>query len=98
VTLAVIITLAVYATPQPSFGKNLFVDFALFAQFHLLLEDVDFAAKIRGYFLPQFFFPADFLLHNRAVPSFTVMLVRTKLSFLIHLVRNYGKKFWPHSA
>ena len=52
VTLAVVVALAVDAAPQAGFGENLLIDLALFAELHLLLEDIDLTAQIRGNFMP----------------------------------------------
>ena len=48
VALAVVVALAIDAAAQPGLGENFFVDLALLAQLHLLLEDIDLAAEFGG--------------------------------------------------
>ena len=57
VALTVVVALAVDAAAQPGLGENFFIDLALLAQLHLLLEDIDLAAQLSGNFVGEFFFP-----------------------------------------
>ena len=89
-TLAVVVTLAVDAAAQASFSENLLVDLALLAQLHLLLEDIDLAAKVGRNSLAQLFIPSDLVLHNKDLSS---NAADGRFTFLIVLVRNRGKFF-----
>ena len=64
VSLAVVVALAVNTATQARLGKNLLVDFALLAQFHLLLEDIDLASQLDGNLGAKFFFPAQAAFHK----------------------------------
>ena len=70
--LAVVVALAVDAAAQTGLGKNFFIDLALLAQFHLLLEDIDLAAQLGRNLVGEFFFPIESLFHRNVLGALEI--------------------------
>src|SRR5262249_11329177 len=90
-------TLSVGTAPQSHFGEDAFLDLALLAQEHLVLEGIDLVTPLRRDPVLEFFAPAGFA-HGRLTPCSVLALSGCGLrsvrhpSFFLDTIRSRGKR------